>query len=71
MILVKRSTRIVSNISNEELAEAVKELEPDETVDILQNLPEDRMNTILSKCLKDRKRIEIGLTYLKTLLEVF
>ena len=55
---------LVSNISNEELAEAVKELEPDETVDILQNLPEDRMNTILSKMsYRDRKRIEIGLTY--------
>ena len=55
---------LVSNISNEELAEAVKELEPDETVDILQNLPEDRMNTILSKMsFRDRKRIEIGLTY--------
>jgi len=55
---------LVSNISNEELAEAVKQLEPDETVDILQNLPEDRMNTILSKMsLRDRKRIEIGLTY--------
>ena len=55
---------LVSNISNEELAEAVKELEPDETVDILQNLPEDRMNSILSKMsYRDRKRIEIGLTY--------
>jgi magnesium transporter len=55
---------LVSNISNEELAEAVKELELDETVDILQNLPEDRMNTILSKMsYRDRKRIEIGLTY--------
>ena len=55
---------LVSNISNEELAEAVKELEPDETVDILQNLPEERMNTIISKMsLRDRKRIEIGLTY--------
>ena len=55
---------LVSNISNEELAEAVKELEPDETVDILQNLPEDRMNIILSKMsYRDRKRIEIGLTY--------
>jgi magnesium transporter len=33
-------------------------------VDILQNLPEDRMNTILSKMsLRDRKRIEIGLNY--------
>ena len=55
---------LISSISNEELAEAVKELEPDETVDILQNLPEERMNTILSKMsLRDRKRIEIGLTY--------
>lgn len=55
---------LVSSISNEELAEAVKELEPDETIDILQNLPEERMNTILSKMsLRDRKRIEIGLTY--------
>ena len=55
---------LVSNISNEELAEAVKELEPDETVDILQNLPEERMNFILSKMsYRDRKRIEIGLTY--------
>ena len=55
---------LVSSISNEELAEAVKELEPDETVDILQNLPEDRMNSILSKMsYRDRKRIEIGLTY--------
>ena len=55
---------LVSNISNEELAEAVKELEPDETVDILQNLPEDRMKIILSKMsLRDRKRIEIGLNY--------
>ena len=55
---------LVSNISNEELAEAVKKLEPDETVDILQNLPEDRMNIILSKMsLRDRKRIEIGLNY--------
>jgi magnesium transporter len=55
---------LISNISNDELAEAVKQLEPDETVDILQNLPEDRMNTILSKMsFRDRKRIEIGLTY--------
>ena len=55
---------LVSSISNEELAEAVKELEPDETVDILQNLPEDRMNTILSKMsYRDRKRIEVSLTY--------
>ncbi|MDB2704145.1 magnesium transporter [Gammaproteobacteria bacterium] len=55
---------LISSISNEELAEVVKELEPDETVDILQNLPEERMNTILSKMsFRDRKRIEIGLTY--------
>ena len=55
---------LVSNISNEELAEAAKELEPDDTVDILQNLPEDRINTILSKLtLRDSKTIEIGLNY--------
>ena len=55
---------LVSNISNEELSEAVKELELDEIVDILHNLPEERMNLILSKMsLRDRKRIEQGLTY--------
>jgi magnesium transporter len=55
---------LVSNISNEELIEAVKELELDEIVDILQNLPEERMNMILSNMtLVDRKRIEIGLTF--------
>lgn len=55
---------LVSNISNEELVEAVKELETDETIDILQNLPEERMQTILSKMSsRDRKRIEVGLTY--------
>ena len=55
---------MVSNISNEELIEAVKELELDEIVDILQNLPEERMNKILSNMsLVDRKRIEIGLTF--------
>ena len=55
---------LVSNISNEELIEAVKELELDEIVDILQNLPEERMDKILSNMsLVDRKRIEIGLTY--------
>ena len=55
---------LISNISNDELAEAVKELEPDEVVDILQNLPEDRMKNILSKMsLRDRKRIELGLTF--------
>ena len=31
---------LISNISNDELAEAVKELELDEVVDILQNLPD-------------------------------
>ena len=55
---------LVSNISNEELSEAVKELELDEIVDILHNLPEERMNLILSKMsLRDRKRIEQVLTY--------
>ena len=55
---------LISNISNDELAEAVKELELDEVVDILQNLPEDRMKKILSKMsLRDRQRIELGLTY--------
>ena len=55
---------LVSNISNEELGEAVKELELDEVVDILQNLPKERMHSVLSKMSKiDRDRIEIGLTY--------
>ena len=55
---------LVSNISNEELSEAVKELELDEIVDILHNLPKERMNLILSKMsLRDRKRIEQVLTY--------
>ena len=54
----------ISNISNEELTEAVKELELDEIVDILQNLPEERMKKILSNMSKvDRQRIEMGLTY--------
>ena len=58
---------LISNISNEELTEAVKELELDEIVDILQNLPEERMKKILSNMSKvDRQRIEMGLTYLKT-----
>jgi len=55
---------LISGISNEELSEAVKELELDEIVDILQNLPEERMQTILSKMsLRDRRRIEEGLVY--------
>jgi len=55
---------LISGISNEELSEAVKELELDEVVDILQNLPEERMQSILSKMsLRDRKRIEEGLVY--------
>ena len=55
---------LISGISNEELSEAVKELELDEVVDILQNLPEERMQTILSKMsLRDRNRIEEGLVY--------
>jgi magnesium transporter len=55
---------LVSNISNEELTEAVKELELDEIVDILQNLPEERMKKILSNMsMVDRQRIEMGLTF--------
>ncbi|MBA4723797.1 MAG: magnesium transporter [Gammaproteobacteria bacterium] len=55
---------LISGISNEELSEAVKELELDEVVDILQNLPEERMQSILSKMsLRDRNRIEEGLVY--------
>ena len=55
---------LISNISNEELTEAVKELELDEIVDILHNLPKERMNNILSKMsLRDRTRIELGLIY--------
>ena len=55
---------LISGISNEELSEAVKELELDEIVDILQNLPEERMQSILSKMsLRDRNRIEEGLVY--------
>ena len=55
---------LISNISNEELTEAVKELELDEIVDILQNLPEERMKTILSNMSKvDRQRIEMGLIF--------
>ena len=55
---------LISNISNEELTEAVKELELDEIVDILQKLPEERMKTILSNMSRvDRSRIEMGLTF--------
>ncbi|MAH79450.1 MAG: magnesium transporter [Gammaproteobacteria bacterium] len=55
---------LVSNISNEELTEAVKELELDEIVDTLQNLPEERMSKILENMsMVDRKRIQIGLNY--------
>ena len=55
---------LVSIISDEELIEAVKELELDEIVDILQNLPEERMEMILANMSKvDRERIEQGLTY--------
>jgi magnesium transporter len=55
---------LISGISNEELSEAVKELELDEVVDILQNLPEERMQSILSKMSsRDRNRIEEGLVY--------
>ena len=55
---------LISNISNDELTEAVKELELDEIVDILQKLPEERMKKILSNMTKvDRSRIEMGLTF--------
>ena len=55
---------LLSKISNDELSEAVKELELDEVVDILHNLPEERMQMILSKMsLRDRNRIEQGLLY--------
>ena len=55
---------LVSNISNEELSAAVEPLELDEKVDILQNLPEDRMLKILSKMsLMDRNRVEESLIY--------
>ncbi len=57
---------LISNISNDELTEAVKELELDEIVDILQKLPEERMKKILSNMTKvDRSRIEMGLTFPK------
>ena len=55
---------LVSNISNEELSAAVEPLELDEKVDILQNLPEDRMLKVLSKMsLMDRNRVEESLVY--------
>ena len=55
---------LLSKISNDELSEAVKELELDEVVDILHNLPEERMQMILSKMsLRDRNRIEQCLIY--------
>ena len=55
---------LVSSISNEELTEAVKELELDEVVDILQRLPKERMRVVLSKMsLRDRSRIELALIY--------
>jgi len=55
---------LVSNISNEELSAAVELLELDEKVDILQNLPEDRMLKVLSKMsLMDRNRVEESLIY--------
>ena len=50
---------LLLEISNEELSEVVVDLELDEIVDILQHLPENRMNMILSKMsLRDRQRIE-------------
>ena len=55
---------IVLEISNEELSEVVADLELDEIVDILQHLPENRMNMILGKMSsRDRQRIEEALIY--------
>ena len=55
---------LLQEISNEELSEVVADLELDEIVDILQHLPENRMNMILSKMSsRDRQRIEEALIY--------
>ena len=55
---------LLLEISNEELSEVVVDLELDEIVDILQHLPENRMNMILSKMSsRDRQRIEEALIY--------
>ncbi|MDC0873232.1 magnesium transporter [Gammaproteobacteria bacterium] len=55
---------LLLEISNEELSEVVADLELDEIVDILQHLPENRMNMILSKMSsRDRQRIEEALIY--------
>ena len=56
---------LISSISNEELTEAVKELELDEIVDILQNLPEERMKKFFRKC---QKLIEKELRWDSTML---
>ena len=55
---------LLLEISNEELSEVVADLELDEIVDILQHLPENRMNMILGKMSsRDRQRIEEALIY--------
>ena len=55
---------LLLEISNEELSEVVVDLELDEIVDILQHLPENRMNMILGKMSsRDRQRIEEALIY--------
>ena len=55
---------LLLEISNEELSEVVSDLELDEIVDILQHLPEKRMNMILGKMSsRDRQRIEEALIY--------
>ena len=55
---------LLLGISNEELSEVVADLELDEIVDILQHLPENRMNMILGKMSsRDRQRIEEALIY--------
>ena len=55
---------LLLEISNEELSEVVADLELDDIVDILQHLPENRMNMILGKMSsRDRQRIEEALIY--------
>ena len=55
---------LLLEISNEELSEVVADLELDEIVDILQHLPENKMNMILGKMSsRDRQRIEEALIY--------
>ncbi len=55
---------LFDEISNEKLLGLVQDLELDEVVDILQNLPEQRKSFLLSMMSKiDRERVEIVLEY--------